>query len=59
MTDVSNLDNLAPAIQNSSAKIKVYAQAQAAATQSQEADIQGLLSDMNGVLARVQALERF
>jgi hypothetical protein len=71
MTDVSNLDNLAAAIQNSSAKIKAYAQAQAAATQSQETAIQGLLSanqsqeakingllsDMNGVLARVQALE--
>jgi hypothetical protein len=34
MTNVSNLDNLANAISSSSAKIKTYAQAQAAATQS-------------------------
>src|SRR5262245_62087446 len=40
MTDVSNLDDLANAISNKSPAIRKYAQAQAAATQSQETDIQ-------------------
>jgi hypothetical protein len=44
MTDVSNLDNLAAAISSGSPKIKDYAKAQAAATQSQEVDIQAALA---------------
>lgn len=44
MTDVSNLDNLAAAIATSSTKIRNYAIAQAAATQSQEVDILSALS---------------
>lgn len=40
MTDVSNLDDLANKIASSSTHIKNYAKAQAAATQSQEQDIQ-------------------
>jgi parallel beta-helix repeat protein len=44
VTDVSNLDNLAAAISTGSAKIRNYATAQAAATQSQEVDIQALLA---------------
>lgn len=70
MTDVSNLDDLANAIASSSAKIKNYAKAQAAASQSQEVDIQSrakastvasiaadLEADLAALEARVAALE--
>ena len=52
MTDVSNLDDLANAISKGSPKIRAYAQAQAAATQSQELDIRAALaqSGWSGVL---------
>lgn len=42
MTDTDNLDDLAAAISKSSPKIRDYAIAQAAATQSQEAEIRAL-----------------
>lgn len=45
MTDVSRLDDLANAISKSSPAIKAYAQAQAAASQSQELDIQKALTE--------------
>ena len=50
MTDTDNLDDLANAIPKSSPKIRAYAVAQAAASQSQELDIRDALS-------RIAALE--
>lgn len=56
-TDVSNLDNLAAAISGSgSTRIRNYAIAQAAATQSQETDIQKALTETAALDARIDAL---
>ena len=55
MTDVSNLDDLARRI--SASNTRTYALAQAAATQSQEVDIDKLQADMAALEARVEALE--